>query len=296
MDGFSTIKFESIESTDTGKRERDIKTLGFQILAHPINSFIIKPGLRSDIIDTTNVITTDVEITLDLETIGKFSIIIGTGFHIPSFNDLYWPSDPYSKGNPDLVTENSEFRIIRWNNVLAEKLDYTIEYRERQSDNLIVWAADENDIWKPQNLDNTDRKNLIISAFIPASSSGFTLSGSITRTVAKNLNTGKALQYVPESAANVTLNYALGDIQIELQNKYTGERSYQVYGDNYEIVDKILEPFLNINAGTHFTVPAFNESLQFHLIAENILNKNTAFFPDYPEPGHSVKVGMTVKF
>ncbi|MFQ6677548.1 MAG: TonB-dependent receptor plug domain-containing protein [Fidelibacterota bacterium] len=294
VDGFVAAKFESIESTDVGDRERDTKAYGLQALIQPINSIFIKPGIRADIIDKTQETSFEVETTLDLNKIGKFTAIIGTGFHVPSFNDLYWPSDPYSKGNPDLEPENSEFQIIRWNNTFGKHLNYAIEYRERKSQNLIVWAADENYIWKPQNLDKSDRKNLIISASIPASISGLTISGSVTRTLAKDITTGKALQYIPESSANIMVSYILGDIQLELQSKYVGERSYQVYDNNYEKVDKILKSFQDINAGVHFTLPILNQSLRIHLIAENILDKNTAFFPDYPEPGRSMKMGITI--
>ena len=89
--------------------------------------------------------------------------------------------------------------------------------------------------------------------------------------------------------------FLTGNIQFEFQSNYTGERSYQTYGADFKPVDKIIDSFLNINAGTYFTLPIFNESIRLYLIAENILDKNTAFFPDYPEPGLAIKAGMTIK-
>ena len=296
VNSFFTAKFESIASTDIGQRKRKSKALGLQAWVQPLTLFMFRPGLRTDFIDKTRVTTINVESTLDLQDVGEISVIMGTGFHLPSFNDLYWPADPYSKGNPDLEPENSKFSIVRWESTLGEYFHYTIEYRDRQSQNLIVWAADENYIWKPQNLNKTDRKNLIISASLPVSISGWTPSGSVTRTKTEDLNTGKALQYVPESSANITLTYATGDIQFEFQGRYTGERSYQAYSTDFEITDKVIDPFLDINAGAHFTLLVLNESIRFHIIAENILDKNTAFFPDYPEPGLGIKAGMTIKF
>jgi len=296
MNGFSTAKFQSIESSDIGKRERTIMAIGLQTLFQPIDFVSVKPGLRSDIVDETSVITSDLEATLDFENLGKFSAISGNGFYLPSFNDLYWPSDPYSKGNPGLKSETSNFHILSWNKTFAQGLNFVIEYRNKRSHNLIVWSPDENYIWKPQNLDRTERENLIVSTNLPEIISGMTFSGMLTRTKTKNLNSGKTLQYVPEISATGMVRYTINDIQFELQSKYVGERTYQAYNENFELVDKTLNPFQNVTAGVHFIFPAFKESLRFHIIAENLLNENTAFYPDYPEPGQAVKAGMTFKF
>ncbi len=296
INGFSTAKFQSIESSDIGKRERTIMAIGLQTFFQPIDFVSVKPGLRSDIVDETSVITSDLEATLDFENLGKFSAISGNGFYLPSFNDLYWPSDPYSKGNPGLKSETSNFHILNWNKTFGQGSNFVIEYRNKRSHNLIIWSPDENYIWKPQNLDRTERKNLIVSTNLPEIISGMTFSGMLTRTKTKNLNSGKTLQYVPEISANVMLRYTINNIQLELQSKYVGERTYQAYNENFELVDKTLNPFQNVTAGVHFIFPAFRESLRFHTIVENLLNENTAFYPDYPEPDRAVKAGITFKF
>ena len=296
LNGFSTAKFQSIESSDIGKRERTIMAIGLQTFFQPIDFVSVKPGFRSNIVDKTYITTSDLETTLDFENLGKFSAISGTGFYLPSFNDLYWPSDPYNKGNPSLKSETSNFHILNWNKTFAQGLNFVIEYRNRRSRNLIVWSPDENYIWKPQNLDKTERKNLIVSTNLPEIISGMTFSGMLTRTKTKNLNSGKTLQYVPEISATGMVRYTINDIQFELQSKYVGERTYQAYNENFELVDKTLNPFQNVTAGVHFIFPAFKKSLQFHIIAENLLDENTAFYPDYPGPGQAVKTGMTIKF
>ena len=296
LNGFSTAKFQSIESSDIGKRERTMMAIGLQTFFQLIDFVSVKPGFRSNIVDKTYITTSDLETTLDFENLGKFSAISGTGFYLPSFNDLYWPSDLYNKGNPSLKSETSNFHILNWNKTFAQGLNFVIEYRNRRSRNLIVWSPDENYIWKPQNLDKTERKNLIVSTNLPEIISGMTFSGMLTRTKTKNMNSGKTLQYVPEISATGMVRYTINDIQFELQSKYVGERTYQAYNENFELVDKTLNPFQNVTAGVHFIFPAFKKSLQFHIIAENLLDENTAFYPDYPESGQAVKTGMTIKF
>ncbi|MEC9049296.1 MAG: TonB-dependent receptor plug domain-containing protein, partial [Candidatus Neomarinimicrobiota bacterium] len=233
LNGFSTAKFQSIESSDIGKRERTIMAIGLQTFFQPIDFVSVKPGFRSNIVDKTYITTSDLDATLDFENLGKFSVISGTGFYLPSFNDLYWPSDPYNKGNPSLKSETSNFHILNWNKTFAQGLNFVIEYRNRRSRNLIVWSPDENYIWKPQNLDKTERKNLIVSTNLPEIISGVTFSGMLTRTKTKNLNSGKTLQYVPEISATGMVRYTINDIQFELQSKYVGERTYQAYNENF---------------------------------------------------------------
>jgi len=296
VNGFSTAKFQSIKSSDIGKRERTIMAIGLKMFFQPIDFVSVKPGLRSDIVDETSVITSDLEATLDFENLGKFTAISGTGFYLPSFNDLYWPSDPFSKGNPSLKSETNNFYILNWNKSFGQVSNFAIEYRNKRSHNLIVWSPDDNYIWKPQNLDRTERKNLIVSSNLPEIISGMTFSWTFTRTKTKNLNSGKTLHYVPEKSATGMVRYTINDIQFELQSKYVGERTYPAYNENFELVDKALNPFQNVTAGVHYNFPAFKESLQLHIIAENILNENTAFYPDYPEPDRAVKAGMTFKF
>ena len=90
---FASTKFELIKSTDIRQRQRNSNALGLQVLIQPQTIFMVRPGFRIDFIDKARVSTIDLESKLKLHKIGKFSLIMGTGFHIPSFNDLYWPAD-----------------------------------------------------------------------------------------------------------------------------------------------------------------------------------------------------------
>ena len=216
----------------------------------------------------------------------------GTGFHAPTFNDLYWVSDSYSEGNPDLKIEHNQYRIVRWENNFESMTNVSLEYRRRYSDNLITWCSNENYIWKPKNIDKSERENIIMSVFIPMIFPGLSISGHVTRTVAIDINTKKALQHVPKSSANILINYKKKDLSIEFQGNYTGERPYQELDDNWEPVDITLNGFFDIDIGLHHLFPIQTHQLTLNLIIQNILDQNTDFFPDYPGPKRRIKLGI----
>ena len=161
------LKKESIRSSDVGDRYRKTIATGIQATFKFVDRLNIQPGYRTDILDDFIENTYDLTSSLNLSTLGNLTMSFGTGFHAPTFNDLYWVADSYSEGNPDLKIEHNQYRIVRWTNNLKSMTNVSLEYRRRYSDNLITWSSNENYIWKPKNIDKSERKNIIMSVSIP---------------------------------------------------------------------------------------------------------------------------------
>ncbi len=77
----------------------------------------------------------------------------GKHFLAPTPNNLYWPSGPYTKGNPDLKPE------IGWHtdvtveqSFLDDKIFITASYFNWNVDNKIQWEPDSQGVWTPINL------------------------------------------------------------------------------------------------------------------------------------------------
>jgi outer membrane receptor protein involved in Fe transport len=77
----------------------------------------------------------------------------GKHFVAPTPNDLYWPADPYTKGNADLKPE------IGWHtdvtveqSLLKDKLFMTLSHFHWNVDNKIQWEPDSLGVWSPINL------------------------------------------------------------------------------------------------------------------------------------------------
>lgn len=80
-------------------------------------------------------------------------ISYGKHFLAPTLNDLYWPADPYTKGNPDLKPEvgwHTDVTIEQ--SFLKDKVFLTLSYFRWNVDDKIQWAPDSQGVWSPFNL------------------------------------------------------------------------------------------------------------------------------------------------
>ncbi len=65
----------------------------------------------------------------------------GTAFRAPGFNDLYWPEDSWSKGNPDIKPESSQNTELelRGSHGLGS---WSVTLFQNKIDDMISWATD----------------------------------------------------------------------------------------------------------------------------------------------------------
>ncbi len=77
----------------------------------------------------------------------------GKHFLAPTLNDLYWPADPYTKGNSALKPEigwHTDVTIEQ--SLLKDKLFMTLSYFHWNVDDKIQWEPDSQGVWCPINL------------------------------------------------------------------------------------------------------------------------------------------------
>lgn len=79
------------------------------------------------------------------------SLNIGTGFKAPSFNDLYYPADAFSYGNPDLLPETSQ-SIELLINTHVFGVDAQLSLYNTDIEDLIVWDPDQDFRYTPNNV------------------------------------------------------------------------------------------------------------------------------------------------
>jgi outer membrane cobalamin receptor len=101
----------------------------------------------------------------------SFKANVGASFRAPSFNDLYWPSDGFSAGNPDLKPERGTdfdmgflIRHPAWGGLGAE-----VTYFLNSFSDLILWQPGVADVWSPQNVGKARIRGIEIRlSFAPA--------------------------------------------------------------------------------------------------------------------------------
>jgi len=77
----------------------------------------------------------------------------GKHFRAPTPNDLFWPADPYTQGNPDLKPEtgwHTDAGIEQ--SFFNDKFFLAATYFHWDVDDKIQWGPDSNGVWTPENL------------------------------------------------------------------------------------------------------------------------------------------------
>lgn len=136
-----SVDSSNVYTTATGQpvKSRDDKAVFGQYLAD-FGLVDLQLGLRSDDIeDFDRQNTGNIAVGFDLPAQQKLIASYGTGFKAPTFNDLYWPIDPYSYGNPNLKAETSKNYELEWRGEFRQ-LRWAVNVFENKIKNLIDWA------------------------------------------------------------------------------------------------------------------------------------------------------------
>ncbi len=204
-----------------------------------------------------------------LKSLYMFSSIF-TDHRVPTINDLYWPSDGYAMGNPDLQNERSTGMEIglEWADYLFHGSlcgFYTI------SDDLIFWLPDNSGVWTPSNVSSSVSKGLEVAA-------GFTTditqsSGTFTWNIAtdETANTpreGLLLPYRPEYTwgfstdilvlSNLSITVALNGMGKRFTNRTQSENLEEYWLMDVSVIRHFFHG-INLNFGLDNIMDTFYE-------------------------------------
>jgi vitamin B12 transporter len=187
----------------------------------------------------------------------------GTAFRAPTFNDLYWPEDPYGVGNPDLKPETSQSAEL---GLAGEQslLSWQVALYKTDIQDLIDWQpVDENNQWgqwTPTNVEDATIKGVELNL-------GFD-TGTINHAVVadykdpKNVESGEQLVRRAKQNYSWTANYQLSNVNFALATKYTGER-LDSSGD-------MLEAYTVVDFATRYQV---TDALKLQLRVDNLFDE-----------------------
>ncbi len=151
----------------------------------------------------------------------------GISYRVPTFNDLYWPQDDYTAGNPDLEPEygkdlDAGFRYYREHASLKSTF-----FVNRMSD-LIVWAPS-GGIWQPQNVSESRILGVENTLSLRVLKDHAEISCNYTFMDARRLSGDgyelmKLLPYRPQHSANFAFSAFSGDLSLRWDTRISGKR------------------------------------------------------------------------
>jgi len=173
---------------------------------------------------------------------------IGTAYHSPGFDDLFWSGGSFASGNPDLLPEES----FNWDGGIYLKplkgLELSSVYFQSYTDNLIQWFPSPGGTWRPDNIGKVHTQGLenALTWLIPLKEESLTfleVRGGYTWMTAReqtdgSINAGNQLPYRPVHAADASLSLIRNRHSLTVTSRYMGYRYTNMANTKY--LDDVL--------------------------------------------------------
>ncbi len=214
--------------------------------------------------------------------------VVGSGYKVPTLNDLYWPTSDWSSGNPDLKPEKSQNIDLGLEQSTASgKMTGRITGFYNQIDDLITWADGGVGVWLPQNVDEAEIAGVECSALAQLTDS-LLLTGDYTYTDAEDKATGNELARRAKHLGGLGLRWqCVTTVMLSADARYVGS-SY----DDAANTEK-LDGYTLVNIGGEWAVAA-NADLFANV--NNLFDESYETALGYQSLGRIASVGAKVRF
>lgn len=300
--GFEYRK-ENLESSDIGKRNRtNIGTFIHSEIDFSLSAFDIKivPAVRYDhFTNIGSIWSPKFGILLHNKKIDNlfFRSNIGKSFRAPTFNDLWWPQDNWTKGNPDLKPERSvnfDFGLSYHNNSSVQ-INIESTYFNRQIKNLILWQPDINFIYSPENIGKAHINGIENS--ISLQLQNYDIYLKISHCLLNAVNKTKksdyynnTLIYRPDQKINLSGGCTFNSIYLSIDYALVGKQFSDKANDN------TISSYNLLNSSLAYSFTLYKLKININVKAKNLLNEDYILMQDYPLPGRKILFSVGIEY
>jgi vitamin B12 transporter len=169
----------------------------------------LTPGVRVDNHNMFGSKTTPrAAVNYKLDATTNMYVSWGKVFNAPNTDDLFWPDDGYTAGNPNLKPETGDTTTIGINKKLSEKTQVTASYFHNQLKDAIDWADNGTGKWVPSNVDK-QRKDGVEIEIKTVLSPNWSVSGAYSYLKVEN-QAGGATTYISDVNNSQPNGYRIG--------------------------------------------------------------------------------------
>lgn len=275
------------DSTSSAKHRYIVRAGYLENQWDVLNNLTLNLGVRVD--DYSNFgtqVSPSFSYLYKLNSGNKIHGLVSRSFRAPTFNDLYWPDDGTSKGNPDLSPEKGITAEIGLETEINKYLSTDVTYYRNDFNNLINWA-DNGTRQQPTNIksaiiDGIEFKNKIFLFTDFEIDLGYTFLRAIDD------KTDKYLTYQPRNKADLCLKYKnINGFNFELKGQFTDKRFDN--SNNTVFVKRFFVFGLSLSK-------KFNNGLTCFGSIDNLFARKYQVIRDYPMPGFSATGGLKLEF
>jgi outer membrane cobalamin receptor len=221
---------------------------------------------------------------------------VGRVFRAPTYNDLYWPADSWTEGNPDLKPEKGITYDFGFIVQFAGPGSWNIEmtYFASRLEDLILWASGADYIWRPENVSKANTNGFESKIAWRGLNDIVGLQATYTRMDAKDdgddpLTTGKYLIYRPKDKFDLALNLNYGIASMNVYYNYTGKRFHD------EENKTELDSYGLVNANIGISPKISGTECLLKLAVNNIGDKEYQAVKGSPLPGREIRITLGIK-
>ena len=223
---------------------------------------------------------------------------VGHVFRAPSYDDLYWPEDSWTKGNPDLKPESGttyDFGfIVQLEGVGRWSMEAT--YFASNLKDLIMWAPGDSTQdykWLPSNVASASIKGIETKVDWRGLDDIIHVQASYTNLSAKDdgddpATNGKYLIYRPKDKFDLLLNVNYSIASLNLIYNYVGKRFHDA--DNTIEIDS----YSLINANVSITPELFGVNWLMRFEVNNLADEEIVVTKGSPVPGREMRFTLGI--
>ena len=193
---------------------------------------------------------------------------LSNGFREPTFNELYWPQDPFARGNPALRPEKAWEAEVGWKHGRGAR-HLRVALFHRQVRDRIQWVPDAGGRYRPVNLSRAVLEGA--EALVRTKIGPFTLEGAVSGFW--RLQAPTHLVYVPWAQGRFAL--ALGPVTAVY--RWIGPRWERPTGP------KTLDPVHLLDLRCRLPLGP----VHLHLEGRNLLDQRYEWIRGIPQPGRT---------
>jgi outer membrane receptor protein involved in Fe transport len=227
-----------------------------------------------------------------------FSVRAGWGrsFRRPALTSLFWKSDVFASGNPDLRPERaSEWDAgVRW---ARGPLTLETRYYDRRVMDIIVWERDFTGKYKPQNIPSTsalgreDHVGLRVFGESIALDYNHVFNDARDRSGEIN-HDGYVLVLTPRHTHDLEVNLTHGRWSGRLRGRWVSLRYTRRMNDR----GKVLPPYRCFDAFVRLVLKRSHPNLTASLHLDNITDERIELLERYPLPGRGFSLATNMQF
>jgi outer membrane receptor for ferrienterochelin and colicins len=308
------VRGDKINSTDVGSKRRIIHSLFVQDqlrlpLTTRASNLQIKlvPALRFDKFEDTPEPSQaeDAQFSPKIGFLANYVSDIqfvlrgnwGRSYRLPSFNDLYWPEDPFSVGNPNLLPEKGLGYDVGAlvNFKVAGFWTFELNYFDTQLENLILWGPRPDGIFSPDNVQEAEIAGVETRATFQDLGGMVNLSADYNYLNAVDASgdpslDGNQLIYRPKHKVDLNLGLNFGRLGVNGSWRFIGKR-FTNAGNSLS-----LGSYYQTDIGASWSQPLLGQRLRFQFDVKNLFEEQTPIIDGFPMPGREYRTSVGFDF